>query len=115
MEMKLFDGDYVHDGYGGFETVTGANEILNRVLFKLTARRGSFPLIPELGSRLYLLIREKPSDRLSAARQYIMEALSDEENISLDDVKLADNGSGQLDITAWFNYNGDEFEVELEV
>ena len=40
MELKLEQGDYVPDGAGGFETLDGAQALLARVLFRLTARRG---------------------------------------------------------------------------
>ena len=63
MELKLEQGDYVPDGAGGFETLDGAQALLARVLFRLTARRGQFPFLPEMGSRLYLLGRERPSAR----------------------------------------------------
>ena len=51
MELMLRDGDYVRASGGGLKTVTGTEELLQRVLFQLSARRGSFPLLPEVGSR----------------------------------------------------------------
>lgn len=60
---KLRNGDYVPDGVGGFATASGAEAVLERVYFLLTARRGKFPLLPEVGSRLYQIFREKPSAR----------------------------------------------------
>ena len=59
MELMLRDGDYVPDGAGGLRTVEGADALLQQVLFRLQARRGGLPFLPELGSRLYLLTREK--------------------------------------------------------
>ena len=55
MALLLRGGDYVPDEMGGLRTVEGAEEVLQRVLFQLQARRGSFPFLPELGSRLYRL------------------------------------------------------------
>lgn len=75
MAAVLINGDYVPDGAGGFTRQEGAQGLLCEALFRLSCRKGSFPLIPELGSRLYLLSREKPSARDMAARQYAMEAL----------------------------------------
>ena len=49
MELKLVNGDYVPDGAGGMTRLSGADEVLGRVLFRLTARRGSLPFLPELG------------------------------------------------------------------
>ena len=60
MIALLRNGDYCPDGMGGFRQAWGGEEVLERVLFQLTARRGSFPLLPQVGSRLYLLGREKP-------------------------------------------------------
>ena len=59
MELKIKDRDYVADGAGGLVRVSGWDELLERVLFKLSVRRGSFALAPELGSKLHLLWREK--------------------------------------------------------
>ena len=63
MENLLRDGDYVPNGFGGFTRLYGTQEVLARALFRLTCRRGSFPFLPELGSRLQELGREKPSAR----------------------------------------------------
>ena len=57
MTALLRNGDYCPDGMGGFRQAWGGEEVLERVLFQLTARRGSFPLLPQVGSRLYLLGR----------------------------------------------------------
>ena len=57
MELRRRDGDYVPDGAGGFETLTGAGELLQRALWRLQIPRGSFPFLPELGSELHLLLR----------------------------------------------------------
>ena len=61
MENLLRDGDYVPNGFGGFTRLYGTQEVLARALFRLTCRRGSFPFLPELGSRLQELGREKPN------------------------------------------------------
>ena len=78
MERMLADGDYVPDGTGGLTALTGSGEVLARVLYRLTARRGALPFLPELGSRLYQLGREKPSARQALAAQYVTEALREE-------------------------------------
>ena len=68
-----------------------------RVLYKLSVRRGSFALAPELGSRLHLLWREKPESRAAAAKQYIAEALADEPELTLEDVTVRE-GKGVLEV-----------------
>ena len=40
MELKIKDRDYVADGAGGLVRVSGWDELLGRVLFKLSVRRG---------------------------------------------------------------------------
>ena len=64
MELKLRNKDYVPDGQGGFVRCLGWEGVLAEALFRLSCRRGSFPFLPELGSRLYLLGR---ADRRGAA------------------------------------------------
>ena len=84
-EFKWENGDLVPDGAGGFCRVTGSDALIRRVLFKLTARRGALPLLPELGSRLFTLSREKPSDRQALCARYVTEAL-EQEDVTVTDV-----------------------------
>ena len=93
MERVLKNGDYVPDGIGGLENVSGGEEVLARALFRLTARRGALPFLPGLGSRLYELGREKPSARQALAEQYVAEALG-EEDVSVQSVELQQQGEG---------------------
>lgn len=106
MEMKLIDGDYVPDMWGGFERVTGERELLQRVLFKLQCRRGGFAPMPELGSRLYLLGREKKRDMSAAARQYVIEALSDEDGIEVTGAAVEQTDSGVIYVRAELTCSG---------
>lgn len=112
MECKLINGDYVPDGLGGIQRVSGAQALLQRVLFRLTARRGQLPMLPTLGSRLYLLGRETPSQRLSAARQYVAEALVEEE-VSISDVSLSEAQDGRIRVTVYLDYQGTDLAVTL--
>lgn len=76
MSLLLKDRDYAADGNGGVAVVRDGEALVNEALFRLTARRGSFPFLPELGSRIYQLRREKPSAWDALARQFAVEALS---------------------------------------
>lgn len=111
MELMVRGGDYLPDGRGGFRRAEGDDGLLQRVLWKLSVRRGSFPFLPELGSRLYLLGREKPSLRQALARQYAAEALADEEGLSVTGAELG--GDGTLKIT--IQRRGETAEVELSL
>ena len=75
MALLLKERDYALDESGELARVSGGQALLGEVLFRLTARRGSFPFLPELGSRLYQLRGEKPGQWESLALQYAAEAL----------------------------------------
>ena len=46
MELKIRNGDYIADGIGGERRADGAEALLERALFRLSVRRGSFPFLP---------------------------------------------------------------------
>ena len=114
MELFLKDGDYLPDGKGGFVRATGEEELLQRILFKLTARRGGFPLLPELGSRLYKLPNHKAGEWNMLARQYVSEALADEEDLKVSEVAVTPEGNGaKVEVTV--DYQGESLSLMLEV
>jgi len=112
MELKLIDGDYVADGGGGQVGLSGNEALLQRVLFRLTARRGRFPLAEKMGSQLWKLSRENGSRRLSAARQYVVEAL-EEEDVVLTDVRLEEAGDGRLRLEVDLRSGEDDLRAVL--
>ena len=73
MALMFRNGDYVSDGAAGLSRVTGREALLQRVLFRLTARRGTFPFCGTLGSRLWQLGQLPAHARQTAARQYVTE------------------------------------------
>lgn len=97
--LALKNGDYVPVG-DGLRTVSGNEALLQRVLMKLTARRGQFPFMETFGSRLWTLGRLKESERQAAAAQYTAEALSDEAGLTVEDVTLTAEGDGRTRLTA---------------
>ena len=103
MERKLSGGDYLPGSQGGVQSLDGAQALLQRVLFRLTARRGQFPFLPEMGSRLYQLCRDgKPSARSALARQYTVQALESEENLTVTDVQWTQlEGSRDICRSIW--------------
>ena len=114
MEARIHNGDYIPDGLGGVVRCQGADALLERVLFRLTAHRGGLPPLPKLGSRLYLLSREPISQRLSAARQYVAEALA-EEDVSITDVILTPEKQGHIGIQVLLEYEGTELSASVAV
>ncbi len=114
MELELRDGDYVPDGAGGLRRRSGQEALAQRVLFRLTARRGTFPFWETLGSRLWQLGRLGPSARQGAARQYVEEALAEEKGLRVEDVTLEEReGGGTLRVA--LRWEGGVLPVTVEV
>lgn len=114
MSILVDQKDYVADGAGSVASTAGGSAVLNDILFRLTARRGAFPLLPEFGSRMYLLQREKPSRRTALARQYAVEALADLTDVTVTDAAVTprENGIGVRVDLIWL---GEPLSVALEV
>lgn len=115
MELKRIDGDYVADGIGGLQRLYGTDAVIERVLFRLSVPKGSFSLLPELGSELHLLGREKPLARASAARQYVAAALREEENVSVEDVSLTAAEGDTLSLRAVLRIDGADTALTLSL
>lgn len=107
MVSKLRDGDYCLEGGGTFARAEGAEALLERVMFKLQVRRGSFPLMPRLGSRLYLLPRAKASARAALGASYAAEALAEEEVA----VTRAEWEEERRRLTVFLRWQGEELSV----
>ena len=114
MELMVRNGDYLPDGKGGFLRAGENEELLQRVLWKLSIRRGSFPFLPELGSQLYRLTRQKASDRDSLARQYVTQALSGETELTVTGVETAQR-EGTLEVTVHLDWRGESLDVKLDL
>ena len=115
MGLSLRNGDYVPDGTGGLRRAEGQAALLERVLFRLTARRGTFPFLPEMGSRLYLLGREKSSARETLALQYVTEALAQETGLAVLDTELQEDGTGAAVLTVNLEWQGTPLAVQVDV
>lgn len=115
MELKIRDGDYVSDGIGGEKRASGTEEMLERALYRLSVRRGSFPFLPTLGSELYRLGGEKPGAREAAAKQYAAEALAEESSVSVEGAELTENGDGTALLRVLLTADGERTAVELTV
>lgn len=108
---KLRQGDYCPDGVGSFQAAEGAEALLERVLFKLQVRRGAFPLLPDLGSRLYLLPRAKASARQALGASYAAEALADEAVT----VTGADWDQDSRTVTVYLTWQGESLTAQVGV
>lgn len=113
VELQWNDGDLVPNGAGDFCRLEGSQALVQRVLFKLTARRGSFPFLPRLGSQLHTLGREKPSARPALCAQYVRQALEDED-VTVTDVAYTDLG-GQAQAKVYLQWQGQPLEVTAQI
>lgn len=113
MSLRLVNRDYAADG-GGLISDAGGEALLDEVLFRLTARRGSFPFLPDLGSRMYLLRREKPSAWGDLACQYAAEALADLSGLTVTGAAVTRRDDG---LTAEISllWQGEELTVTAEL
>ena len=107
MEFLIQNGDYVPDGKGGLKRLDGTQAVLGRVLFRLQARRGGLPFLPNLGSQLYRLTREKESARQALAQRYVAQALEEETDVTVKSVSVSQLASGQLEVTAYLEWQGE--------
>ena len=109
---RLRDGDYCPNGAGGFRQAVGAEEVLERVLFQLSARRGAFPLLPDVGSRLYLLPRARAGARQALAAAYAAEALAGETDLV---VTGTDWDEAEQRVTVYLDWQGEPLEAAVTV
>ena len=114
MELELKNGAYLADGVGGLRRVGGREALLQRVLFRLSARRGGFPFWETLGSRLWELGRVPAPERRSAARQYVAEALEDEA-LTVESVELEPQAGGAMALAVRFVWRGEPLSVTVGI
>ncbi|MFI3251194.1 MAG: hypothetical protein R3Y07_09595 [Eubacteriales bacterium] len=115
MELFIENGDYVPDGLGGFVTVEQGEEMLQRVLTLLKVPRGSFYPVPTLGSRLHLLGRELPSARQVIATQYVVEALSGESDLVVEQVELSAGNESEMVLEVGLIWKGGSYTLSTTI
>lgn len=114
MELVLRNGDYVSNGTAGLRRVQGTDALLQRVLFRLKAKRGAFPFWETLGSRLWQLGQLPSSARQTAAKQYVAEALAEERGLTVENVILTQAGS-VASLIAELSYEGEMLSATVEI
>lgn len=73
MTTVLRNGDFVFDNRGCIIEASGRDEVLERAILRLRARRGAFSLDPELGSELFL--HDPAAEDLCLLEALVCEAL----------------------------------------
>ena len=84
MDVQIDRGDIVLGADGAPRYITGDEELLQRVMIRLTARRGGFSPFPELGSTLYQL--------RSGGKEVVREAVEEAEAMAQDRCRSAAPG-----------------------
>lgn len=108
MSVRLKDGDYQTGTADENET------LLQEALFRLTARRGNFPFLPGVGSRMYLLRQEKPSAWDTLAGQYAAEALSDLTDVTVTGAQVSRTENG-LAVAVHLLWQGETLTVTAQL
>ena len=114
MALVIKDGDYLIDN-GRIRSAGASEELLQRVLFKMIARRGKFVFCPQLGSRLWTLNAMTPASRQSVALQYVAEALADENDLRVKSVTTQDGADGKLTLTAEIDCGDENMTVTVDI
>ena len=115
MELKLLDGQYVTGANKAPLEISGTEELAQRIAQKPQVRRGAFLPLPAFGSRLHLLGRVRPSERETAAQQYVREALADEEGLSLESLTLCERSDGDALLRLSLSLGTDTLSVETKI
>lgn len=115
MDTLLYNGDFAIDGRGYPIPCTGAQELLQQALIRLTVRRGSFAYDPTLGSRLFSL-KSTGGNLEARALELIKEALLDLPELTPVGVeaRLENNGEN-LCLTVLLQANGQRVQLEVTV
>ena len=77
-------------------------------------RRGALPFLPELGSRLLELGKEKPAGRAALARQYAAQALCGM-GLEVEDAKVTQTADGHARVEFWLRYADAQQAVEVNI
>ena len=114
-DTAIKDGDFQTNGSGLPVRISGARELLQRAVFRLTVKKGSFFYDQQLGSRLYTLKgsygnREALSE---TAMQMVREALKPMAEVTPLGVRAGMTGPDQLSLTV--SLLADRKQMELEV
>lgn len=112
MVNKIVNGDYVPQG-SGIARAQGVQAAFANAVFCLQCRRGSFPFLPELGSRLWQLGRVRQGEWEACARQYCLEALQGT-GVELQGVKVTPQGQA-LCVEATLGLGETTLSVEVHV
>ena len=113
MDTALKDGDFYLGTTGKPIAISGIKELLQRVLIRLTVKKGSFIYDKDLGSDLYTL-KNTNKDIKNQAIIMIKEALADMRKIEVEDISIKFTDSSEnLKLNVLLSINNNKEEVEI--
>lgn len=117
MDLKLDfeERDHARGPQGWPIPIEGVEEAAQRLTLRLTMRRGSFRLDPELGSRLYAMPRGDSGRMERFAREAVEEALADMPEVRLEELSCRyDAAEDRAFVDCRFVWRGQEIDLTLE-
>ncbi|MFR1179007.1 MAG: histidine kinase [Acutalibacteraceae bacterium] len=115
MDTAISNGDFICDSKGIPVELTGYDELLQRVLIRLTVKKGSFIYDTSLGSRLYTL-KSTDGNLKERALSLVGEALVDISEVIVDDVFTTWTNDGEnLELTVVLSINNEEKDVVITI
>lgn len=115
IDYKLENGDLVKKGLGDLQMIEGLEAKKQSMMIRLIVERGSFIYDEELGSRLKLLLRKKPSNIPRIADVYVREALEPEEDVEIINVEVKWLDKKKILILVYFIWNEISDVVEVVI
>lgn len=115
MDTAVSNGDFLCNSKGTPINLGGYEELLQRVLIRLTVKKGSFVYDKSLGSRLYTL-KATDGNIKERALALVREALIENPEVAVNDVKIAlTNDKESLELTVILVVNNTEKEVVMTI
>ena len=114
MDTAISNADFLLDGRGRPVVISGMQEILQRVLIRLTIQKGSFIYDPDLGSRLFTL-KSTRGDIKQQAINLVREALSPMTEVTVEDVVIDRVGEENLSMKVILSTNNETGEVAIKL
>lgn len=115
MDTAVSNGDFLCNSKGTPINLAGYEELLQRVLIRLTVKKGSFVYDKSLGSRLYTL-KATDGNIKERALALVREALIEIPEVAVNDVKIAlTNDKESLELTVILAVNNTEKEVVMTI
>mgnify|MGYP000983719051 CR=1 FL=1 len=114
IDYKIENEDLVRKGLD-LEVIEDIEAKKQSMMIRLIVERGSFIYDEELGSRLRLLLREKPSRVDRMADVYVREALEPEEDVKILRVEVKWLDKKKILILVYFIWNDIQDRLEVMI